>query len=55
MKCPLLTKDQPLGIAVFLWRNLVKWRSKKQSVVEKPNAKAEIFAMAPATRCVELL
>ena len=34
------------GYCTFVWGNLVTWRSKKQSVVARSSAKAELRAMA---------
>jgi len=46
----MFTTQCPLGVAVFL-EEYCDWRSKKQCLVEKSNAKAEFCVPAPG--CVE--
>ncbi|XP_075489489.1 secreted RxLR effector protein 161-like [Primulina tabacum] len=39
-------KRSTSGMCTFVWRNLVTWRSKKQSVVARSSAEAELRALA---------
>uniref|UniRef100_A0A803P9Y7 Mitochondrial protein n=1 Tax=Cannabis sativa TaxID=3483 RepID=A0A803P9Y7_CANSA len=41
-----ILRKSTLGYCIFVWGNLVTWRSKKQSVVTRRSAEVEYRAMA---------